>query len=75
MYHDAPLPPAASEMLATLGATGVRVEVEEAITWGLPEDDLCDCALKAELVGPLLYNKLQLRDEDIVLTAEVVTVL
>ena len=81
VYHDSPLPAGDSSLLDTLTETGVEVKVHEVGgpwwpggqvgTSGLADSDPCDCALQAALAPALLSSAIHLKEEDIVMTAEV----
>ena len=81
VYHDSPLPSGDTQLLGTLTETGVEVKVHEVGgppwprgqvgTSGLADSDLCDCGLQAALAPALLSSFIHLKEEDIVMTAEV----
>jgi len=70
VFNDSALPTLDVEMINTLRGTGIQVELHEVATESLPDDDICDCGLEAALAGPLAASRLNLQDEDILLTAD-----
>ena len=79
--YTPPTPLGDSSLLDTLTETGVEVKVHEVGgpwwpggqvgTSGLADSDPCDCALQAALAPALLSSAIHLKEEDIVMTAEV----